>query len=145
MHPIHSIIAAPLHFLRLPLSSIFCFFVALGPSSLSSITKSQSAVAHGHWLPHPNSVPDHGVCKLHTQYTACLVREIEVIMHMRVRLCLNAWELAALSRGRLRAIHTKHWLRSWLNSTKKHCLLPFSDYIMLTWGKTPGSSHFSVL
>ena len=33
----YTIIATPLHFLRLPLSSIFCFIVALGPSTLSSI------------------------------------------------------------------------------------------------------------
>ena len=30
--PYNSIIATPLQFLRLPLSSIFCFFVALGPA-----------------------------------------------------------------------------------------------------------------
>ena len=32
-------------FLRLPLSSIFCFIVALGPSTLSTIAKFRSAVA----------------------------------------------------------------------------------------------------
>ena len=42
---IYTIIAAPLHFLRVPLSSIFCFIVALGPSTLSSIAESRSAVA----------------------------------------------------------------------------------------------------
>ena len=39
---IYTIIAAPLHFLRLPLSSIF---VVLGPSTLSPIAESWSAVA----------------------------------------------------------------------------------------------------
>ena len=33
---------APPQFLRLPLSLIFCFFGALGPSTLSSITESRS-------------------------------------------------------------------------------------------------------
>ena len=32
-------------FLRLPLSSVFCFIVALGPSTLSTIAESRYAVA----------------------------------------------------------------------------------------------------
>ena len=34
-------------------------------------------------ITHPDSIPYNGTCK-------CLVREIEVIMHVRVRLCKNA-------------------------------------------------------
>ena len=93
--PYITIIATPLHFLRLPLSSIFCFIVALGPSStLSSIAESRSAVAHD--VDYPASwfrpVQWHA-CK-------CLAREIKVIMCVRVRLCRNAWELAALEPDR---------------------------------------------
>ena len=36
---IYTIIAAPLHFLRLSLSSIFCFIVALGPESRSAVAR----------------------------------------------------------------------------------------------------------
>ena len=42
---IYTIIATPLDFLRLPLSSTFCFIVALGPSTQSSIAESWSAIA----------------------------------------------------------------------------------------------------
>ena len=70
---IHTIIATPLHFLRLPLSLIFCFIVGVGPSTQSSIEESWSAVARD---------IDYA-CK-------CLVREIKVIMCVRVRLCRNA-------------------------------------------------------
>ena len=81
---IYTIIATPLHFLRLPLSLIFCFIIALGPSTQSSTAESRSLVARElwHWLPRPDSVPYNGTCK-------CLARQIEVIMRVRVRLCKN--------------------------------------------------------
>ena len=62
-------------FLRLPLSSIFCCIVALGPSTLSTIAESRSAVARD---------VDYPVLY------KCLAREIKVIMHVRVRLYTNA-------------------------------------------------------
>ena len=55
-HIYYTIIAAPLHFLRLPLSLIFCFIVALGPSTLSSIAESWSAVARDVDYPMDNIV-----------------------------------------------------------------------------------------
>ena len=47
-----------------------------------------------------------------------------------------------------RGIHTKRWTSSWLNNTQNFAflywdLLPFVDYVMLMWGKIPGSPHFS--
>ena len=45
------LLTAPLHFLRVPLCSIFCFLEVLGPSTLSSITESRSAVAWGRGYP----------------------------------------------------------------------------------------------
>ena len=77
---IYTIIATPLHFLRLPLSSIFCFFVALGPSTYRPL-QNLSLQLHVD-VDYPVLIPSRtmAACK-------CLVREIEVIMRVRVRLC----------------------------------------------------------
>ena len=89
MHPIYTIIAAPLHFVRIPLSSIFCFFVVLGPSTLSSMVYSCT------WTlitPILTMMRVNCIHNIDRGYNAC---ESEIVSKC---MCLtqNAWELAPL-------------------------------------------------
>ena len=52
-----------LNFLRLPLSSIFCYIVTLGPSTLSSIALSLFAVARD--VDYPVLIPSHTMARVH--------------------------------------------------------------------------------
>ena len=95
MRPVYTIIAAPLNFLRIPLYSSFCFFVALGPSTLSSIyTESRSAVARGRWLPRgrgrPDSV-DHCVWTPGQSHKILHIAMYSACLHLTWIKVMNAW------------------------------------------------------